>query len=252
MSQPVELTDDLLRETYFELYIGQSESLASCAQILDIKKPEELRQRWETDLGLRMRTKPQAMSASRQKGKLWVWPPDVANPDPEAEAEPADTFAQFEQFVSEQERILAGQDDTPLAEALVVAIPDTGRETYANGNPEPAAEKPKKKRPRSAKKADKTPAAVSTPAPAKAPDDEGPGRRAVQITMPPLKEGETIAFRIKDGEVLGVQRRPAAYDPYAQIRERITQFAAEVADIAHVEVTETITLTIKVGAEGGK
>jgi hypothetical protein len=189
MSETVELTDDLLRETYYEIYIGQSESLAACAQILDIK-PDELRRRWETDLGLKMRTKPQAMAASKQKGTLYVFPPTEANPDPVA------------------------QSSESMAEDLGLAIPDGKNPAYTNGSLQPAApsvvEKPKKpRRPQPAKEVAAAPVVDPTPPPAATPSKEGPGRRASDPLETPLKEGETVAFKIKNGEVLDVQRRPA-------------------------------------------
>lgn len=80
------------------------------------------------------------------------------------------------------------QTGTSLAEDLGLVVPDNGREAYANGSP----------------------AAV-----------------AITDTLDaPLREGESVAFKIQDGQVFDVQRRPAAIVTAAGLEK----FAAALTD----------------------
>jgi hypothetical protein len=199
------LTDELVKETYDELYIGQSTSTNRCAEILDVH-PADLKAHWK-GMGFRLRDRHESRRARDQQGEPWLeW--ETAEPEPNGE--------------------------TPLAHDLGLAVPDTGSAAYANGSLQPAgepeedptavleaiaatdqamaklaaktvpaakpAEKPKRPRPAKKGEGDK---------------DPGPGRRAVPVkndalnTMPPLKDGETVAFKIKEGTVYDVQHRPS-------------------------------------------
>lgn len=96
------LTDELVKETYDQLYIGQSTSLNRCAEILDVA-PYQLKSHWK-GLGLRLRDPHESRRARDLQGHPWQWE------TPETEA------------------------DTPLAEALDLTIPDSDGKGYQNGH----------------------------------------------------------------------------------------------------------------------
>lgn len=75
------LSDQLVKETYDELYIGQSTSINRCAEILDVV-PAVLKAHWK-GLGLRLRNRSEAKRAIKQPGKVWEWPAEEASPTPE-------------------------------------------------------------------------------------------------------------------------------------------------------------------------